>query len=126
MDKIQANIDQFKELKQNPNDGPVVMLNLLKFKQEGGQELYAKYVRESNKFVANVGGNVVYLGKPRELLNGSETWDVVMLVRYPSRKAFLQMANDPEYLKIHKLREDALDRVVLYATDEIKFRALVE
>ena len=32
---IQSNADQFKALKHNPNDGPVVMLNLLKFKPDG-------------------------------------------------------------------------------------------
>jgi uncharacterized protein (DUF1330 family) len=42
-----------------------------------------------------------------------------MLVKYPSRKAFLKMANNPEYLKIHSFRAEALESAVLYATDEI-------
>jgi len=48
-----------------------------------------------------------------------------MLVRYPSRKAFLEMANDPEYVKIHKYREEALERAVLYAMDETSARAVI-
>jgi uncharacterized protein (DUF1330 family) len=125
MSSIKTNVDQFKELLKNPNDGSVVMLNLLKFKAEGGAASYARYAKEADKFVSGVGGNMIYLGKAKELLNGVEAWDVVMLVRYPSRKDFLKMANDPEYLKIHKYREDALERAVLYATDEMGFREIM-
>ncbi len=66
-----------------------------------------------------LGGKSLYVGRAKELLNGDEAWDIVMFVQYPSRKAFLKMANDPEYLKIHKFREDGLVRAVLYATEEI-------
>jgi uncharacterized protein (DUF1330 family) len=125
MSPIQSNVDQFKELLKNSNDGPVVMLNLLKFKPNGGLASYARYAKEADKFVAGAGGKMIYLGKAKELLNGAETWDVVMLVQYPSRKAFLEMANNPEYLKIHEYREKALDRAVLYATDEMGFRELI-
>jgi len=65
------------------------------------------------------------LSRPKELLNGSEEWDVLMLIRYPSRKAFLTMANNPEYLKVHRFREEALERAVLYATDEITLREIL-
>ncbi len=122
MSPIQSNPDQFKELSRNPNDGPVTMLNLLKFKKEGGAESYARYARESNRFVEGVGGRLVFSGRPKELLNGSEDWDLVLLVRYPSRKAFLEMANDPEYLKIHAFRKKALERAVLYAMDQTDFK----
>ncbi len=118
------NMEQFKKLAKNPNEEPFVMLNLLKFKPDGGAESYARYARESTRFVEGVGGKIVYLGKPLELLNGQEEWDVVLLVQYPSRKAFLKMANDPEYLKIHVYREEALERAVLYATDPMMYKAL--
>jgi len=125
MSPIKTNQDQFKELLNNPSDGTVVMLNLLKFKAEGGRESYARYAREANKFVEDIGGKVLFLGKPKELLNGDETWDVLMLVQYSSRKAFLMMASNPEYLKIHSFREEALERAVLYATDEMTLRELL-
>ena len=49
-----------------------------------------------------------------------------MLVQYPSRKAFIEMANNTEYLKIHSFREEALENAVLYATDEIALRDLLQ
>lgn len=124
MNTIKSNPDQFKKLAKNPSDSPVVMLNLLRFKADGGLSSYLQYAKEANKFVEGVGGKVLYLGKPDELLNGEELWDLLMLVQYPSRKAFLQMANNPEYLKTHHFREEALERAVLYATDPVIFKDL--
>jgi uncharacterized protein (DUF1330 family) len=125
MSEVNMNADQLKELVQNPNDEPFVMLNLLKFKKEGGRESYIRYTKEANKFVEGVGAKLLFLSQPKELLTGAETWDVLMLIRYPSRKAFLSMANNPEYIKIHSFREEALDRAVLYATDEITLRDIL-
>jgi len=121
---IQPNTESLRQLADNPNQEPVVMLNLLKFKGEEGKNSYFRYTKEAGKFVEKVGGKVIYLGIAQEMIYGKEPWDAVMLVQYPSRSAFLQMANDPEYLKAHTLREEGLDRAVLYATDPIKFKDL--
>lgn len=125
MSATNMNMDQLKMLKDNPNQGPVVMLNLLKFKPDGGFESYQKYTQEAGRFVEKVGAKIIYLGKPRELLNGSETWDLLMLVEYPSRADFLKMANDPEYNKIHVYREEAVEKAVLYSTDRIRYREMI-
>jgi uncharacterized protein (DUF1330 family) len=125
MTGIKTNQDQFRELAANTNEGPFVMLNLLKFKNEGGREAYYQYIKESGPFVENVGAKVLYFGKAKELLNGTETWDIVMLVQYPSRKAFLKMANNPDYLRVHNFREKALERAVLYATDPATFKDII-
>jgi len=122
MSGIKNNEDQFKKLAANPNQKPFVMLNLLKFKTEGGRDSYFRYIKESAPFVEAVGAEVVYFGKPGELLQGTEEWDLLMLVKYPSRKAFLKMANNPDYLKVHEYRAAAVERAVLYATDPITFK----
>ncbi|MCE5211786.1 MAG: DUF1330 domain-containing protein [Deltaproteobacteria bacterium] len=126
MNTTKINQDQFREMLKNPSDKPFVMLNLLKFKKEGGKKSYARYLKEATRFVEGVGGKLLLFSKPKELLNGTQTWDLLMLVQYPSRNAFLQMANDPEYLKIHSFREEALEDAVLYATDEITPRDLLQ
>lgn len=126
MSTLKSNPDQFKALKHNSNQAPFVMLNLLKFKADGGEGHYARYMQEADRFVKGVGGRIVYLGAPREMLNGDQSWDILMLVEYPSRQAFLNMANDPDYLKIHQFREQALERAVLYATDPISAQALAK
>lgn len=121
---ITSNPDEFNKLAANPGEGPVVMLNLLAFRGAQGQASYSRYTKEAGKFVEGVGGKVLYLGRPNELLNGEERWDLLMLVQYPSRQAFLSMINNPEYLKTHRFREEGVDRAVLYATDPIKFKEI--
>ncbi len=125
MSGIENNKDQFRELAANANEGPFVMLNLLKFKKVGGREAYFRYIKEAGPFVEAVGAKVIYFGKPKELLQGKEDWDLLMLVQYPSRKAFLKMATNPDYLKVHELRAEGVERVVLYATDPVTFKAIL-
>ncbi len=120
MSPIKSNDEEFRRFENNTNQGPVVMLNLLKFKPDGAAD-YVSYTKVAGHAVANVGGKVLYLGKANELLNGDETWDYVLLIQYPSRKAFLQMINDTAYLKAHEHRLQACERAVLYATDPVKF-----
>ena len=125
MSGMTSNEDQFKKLADNPNEAPFVMLNLLKFKKDGGREAYFKYIGGSGSHVEKVGARVLYFGAANELLNGTEDWDIVMLVQYPSRKAFLEMINDPDYKKVHENRADALERAVLYATDPISYKDIL-
>ena len=66
---------------------------------------------------------MIFLGKPNELLYGDETWDLMMLVQYPSRAKFLEMANNPEYTSTRATRK-AAEKAVLYATDQIRFRTV--
>jgi uncharacterized protein (DUF1330 family) len=99
--------------------GPVTMLNLLRFKRDGGRESYNKYAAAIVPFLDKVGGTVVYFGQTATPLVAppSETpWDAVLLVRYPSRQAFCAMVADPDYQQITHLRTAALDAAVLQPT----------
>ncbi len=127
MSGIESNHGQFEKLaaEAETNEAPFVMFNLLNFKSDGGREAYLRYIAESAPHVQGVGAEVIYFGKANELLNGTEKWDVVMLVKYPSRKAFLQMANNPDYLKVHEHRAHALEKAVLYATDPATYKEII-
>ena len=123
MSAIVPNADQIRALATDPDRGPVVMLNLLKFKdraegEEGtGADAYRGYSDAVIKMVEALGGRVLWSGRPAHVLIGSEAdrWDAVALVQYPSRQAFLQMATSGEYQKIHTHREAGLERTVLIA-----------
>ena len=45
-----------------------------------------------------------------------QAWDAVLLVRYPSRKAFSDMVRDPDYQAGTHLRSGALVEAVLQPT----------
>jgi uncharacterized protein (DUF1330 family) len=102
-----------------PDDGgPVVMLNLLRFREDGGRERYAEYGRAFAPFAVKYGVEVVYAGEGGVALiaEPGQAWDAVLLVRYPTRAAFLAMLMDPDYLAITHLRSSALVEAVLQPT----------
>jgi uncharacterized protein (DUF1330 family) len=93
----------------DPEDGPFVMVNLLKFKEKAeypdgsepelsGREAYARYGVEVAKLVEGLGGSIRYSGAVTGLLLGEveELWDQVALAEYPSLAAFRAMAMSPE------------------------------
>ena len=103
-------------LEEAPDD-PVVMLNLLRF-ADGGRPGYEAYARGIQPFLEKVGARVVYFGDTSTTLvaPASHHWDAVLLVHYPSRRAFSAMVADPEYQRITSLRTAALSEAVLQAT----------
>jgi uncharacterized protein (DUF1330 family) len=126
MSAIRPNKQQFIELIESPDDEPVVMLNLLKFKPSAddgdasGASEYAKYGDSVVQMVEDRGGKVLWMGRADQTLIGdpSEGWDSVALVEYPSRKAFIDMVSTPEYEQAHEHRESGLERTVLIACTE--------
>lgn len=102
---------------QEDPGGPVVMLNLVRFK-EGGRASYDEYAKAVMPFLFKVGGQPLYAGDGSTALvaEPGQSWDAVLLVRYPSRAAFLQMVQDPEYQRISHLRTAGLHEAVLQAT----------
>jgi uncharacterized protein (DUF1330 family) len=99
------------------DDGrPVVMLNLLRF-APGGAEGYRQYARRVVPFLEEVGASLVYAGDcSTAMVSGSDEWDAVLLMHYPSREAFSRMVANPAYQEITHLRSDSLEAAVLQAT----------
>lgn len=98
--------------------GPVVMLNLLKLKADGGRAGYAEYARRVQPFLDAVGAQVLYAGDCSTTLVAPDghDWDAILVVRYPSRAAFSAMVANPDYQAITGLRSGSLDSAVLQAT----------
>ena len=107
--------DQFKQLMALPYEGPIVMVNLLKFK-EGGVESYARYEEVSLKSVQGVGGRLIYRGNYLMPVIGDDDWDEVIIVEYPSIAAFIEMQRNKEYQAAVHFRTDALVDSRLYLT----------
>ncbi len=116
----QLNQAGFAEFSARAEEGPVTMLNLLAFKPDGGAERYAEYGAAATPLVERVGGRIVFAGAPAAVLIGEVGWDLVALVEYPSRQAFLEMIGSPEYLEVAHLRTDALLRSELHPIDPAK------
>ncbi|MFN3583825.1 DUF1330 domain-containing protein [Phenylobacterium sp.] len=113
--------DQIAAFFGAPEDGPFVMVNLLKFKDRAeypdgsdahltGREAYARYGEAVSKLVEGLGGRIRYSGAVTGLLLGEveELWDAVALAEYPSLAAFQAMAMSPEMHAIEHHRKAGL------------------
>jgi len=108
---VMPNEDQIKEFGEQGEDKPIYMVNLLKFKEKAnypdkretdltGEEAYAIYAEEVAGHLEKVGGKPLFGGEVERLMLGEveDLWDKVAIAMYPSRKAMLQMINDPDYI----------------------------
>jgi uncharacterized protein (DUF1330 family) len=113
--------NQMVEFFGAPEDGPFVMVNLLKFKNKAeyadgsepdlaGREAYARYAAEVGKLITALGGGIRYSGAVTGLMIGEveELWDMVALAEYPSLAAFRKMATSPEMRAIEHHRSAGL------------------
>ena len=101
-------------------DEPVVMINLLEF-GPGGADSYQRYAKEVRPFLDSVGATVLYAGDASHVVAGDVEypwWHAIVVVRYPSRAAFVSMATSPDYRETaHVHREAALESTHLIATN---------
>ncbi|MFN8088569.1 MAG: DUF1330 domain-containing protein [Mycobacterium sp.] len=116
---LEANPDQFAALAARPADAPVVVVNLLKFKQDGGLERYLEYGNGLAAHLQRVGATIRFAGSTPAVLIGDGQkpwWDAILIVEYPTPAAFIDMVTSAEYAKVHEHRAAALDRGDLIAT----------
>jgi uncharacterized protein (DUF1330 family) len=108
----------FAAFAERSDDGkPVVMLNLLAFEPDGGEERYLEYGAAVAPMLEKVGGRIVFVGQPSPVLLGEHSWDLVALVEYPTRQAFLDMIGSEDYQAIAHLRTEALTKGELHPMD---------
>lgn len=116
---LEPTAEQFAALAARPADEPVVMINLLQFRADGGRQSYIRYAQEVTPHLQRVGGTVRYAGvSPSMVIGDGEKpwWEAIIVVEYPSPAAFLDMVSNEDYLKLHEHRAAGLDRGDLIAT----------
>jgi uncharacterized protein (DUF1330 family) len=121
---------QIKRVAQSEADGPVVMLNLLKFDKQAkdgegsGREAYERYGDEMQKIMDARGIKLLWRGRADSVVIGdddADDWDTVLLVEYPSRKVFLEMSGSKEYEGVGKHRTSALlDSRLIACTEQFR------
>jgi Uncharacterized conserved protein len=120
--KILPNDEQISGFLENPDLGPISMVNLLKFKKKAkyedgrdtnltGKQAYKIYSSEVINFVKKYGGEFLFAGSVSRLMLGEveDMWDAVAIAKYPNRKAMMDMTMDPGYQKIHVHRDAGLE-----------------
>ena len=104
-----------------PENGPVVMVNLLRFKRDSADGDVSRYSKAIPPLLKNVGGTILWAGDVEGAAYGdlhAKHWEFVVLVRYPSRTAFLKMVTSPEYAQANVHRENGVEDHVILASTE--------
>lgn len=122
---LAGNPDQFADFVRQAAEGPVHMLNLLRFRRRSragdqtGAQAYAMYGSLAAPFVEKHGGRLVWAGTPTQHLVGDMTfaWDSVLIVAWPQRQNLIDLGNDPGYQAIAHHRMNGLERTMLIALD---------
>ncbi|KAI5240265.1 SET domain-containing protein [Aureobasidium subglaciale] len=118
--KLELSPDMLKFMDQllKEHDGPVTMLNLLKFKPNGKQSYY-QYGQEFIKVAGKRGGDAKIVGNVIPADGAKSGWDEIAIVHYASIKHFCDMLAGEDYQAINeKFRLPALEDTLLVCTTE--------
>lgn len=112
VEPTQEQLAEIMALAGTDADGPIVMLNLNRYRDRGE---YLKYAAVAERVLAEVGGSVMWHADALATVIGDETdrWHEVIAVRYPSRRAFVALATHPDCLAAREHRVGGLERAAL-------------
>jgi uncharacterized protein (DUF1330 family) len=118
--------EQIEVLRSDPSPRPLVMLNLLKFRDRAqypdgrktdltGAQAYEIYAEAMRKIVEREGGKFLFAGDVKYLPIGevATLWDVVGLVQYPSPAVFAKIATSSEVATVGVHRTAGLEGQLL-------------
>jgi len=99
INKVSPSEEQIKGFFEPGAEGPIYMLNLLKFKDKAeyedgsetdltGAQAYARYSAEVSKILIKLGGGGMFNAKVERLMLGEveDLWDMVAIAMYPADK----------------------------------------
>lgn len=114
---VRPNAEQLAGFAEPGPEGPIYMVNLLKFKVKAeyadsrqtdltGEQAYNLYGQEVAKLLVAVAGGAMFSAGVERLMLGevAQLWDKVAIAMYPSRGAMLEM------MQMDKMREISVHR----------------
>lgn len=122
MPAFQPTAEQFRSFRDDPHDGPIVQVNLLKFRvksqypeghsnhgtDEPGAAAYQRYVDAFGVVAKDVDATCLSYGQTERYFIGQGDWDAVLVMHFPSRAAFIETLNHPNYNEMHHHRDAGL------------------
>lgn len=122
MPAFQPTANQFRAFRDDPYDGPVAQVNILKFKVKteyrpedpeygeaiSGRDAYMRYSEAFTVAAAEVGGTTLLLGDTERFFIGNGDWDAVLVNHFPNRQAFIATLNHKDYKEMARHREAGL------------------
>jgi len=132
MPSTEPNESQLAVFRAADQDEPITMVNLLKFRdwadygrvagqdaaaeRVSGRDAYQRYADVASAKIKQNGGHLFFVAPSQQLFVGdtpTDDWDMVALVHYPSRAAYLKGFDSPEYQDAIKHRIAGLEKRLL-------------
>jgi len=122
MPAFQPTADQFRAFRDDPYDGPVAQVNLLKFRVKAeygpddpehgeaisGEAAYMRYSEAFTEAAKEVGGSTLLLASTERYFIGQGDWDGLLVNHFPTRQAFIATLNHKDYKSMSRHREAGL------------------
>jgi hypothetical protein len=115
MSLVNPTAENIRDFAASAPDGPICMLNLMRFRPGVDQGAFFAELRRINEpFLERAEAEIVYRGSAGPDFVRDEKWDVVILVRYPNYSAFMNLVTDADWeaeagaLRKHSLAEARL------------------
>lgn len=122
MPAFQPTGEQFRAFRDDPHDGPIAQVNMLKFRvraeygpdepdhsdDEPGSVAYRRYVEAFRAAAGEVGGSCLLYGETERYFIGQGDWDAVLIMHFPNRAAFIETLNHADYQEMHRHRTAGL------------------
>ena len=99
--KINATPAFFDALAKQPDNGPTINLNFLRYRPRGDSSRYDLYGAVAGREIVGVGGDIILhaeaITNVDKIFEISDKWDGVAYAMYPRRAAYLQLQRDVDY-----------------------------
>ena len=114
--------DYAARLATTENDGDIYMLNLMAYRDEAdygpggergvsGREADDRYAPLG--VLAELGANVCFFA---DVVSATEPWDRIAVVRYRTRRSFVEMQSRPDFQAQHVHKDAGMDHTTIVAT----------
>ncbi len=117
-------------------DGPIWMVNLMKYRARAdyadGRETELTGMEADDLYLPSgpletVGAEIVFGATVEDqLLGDAPAWDRVGVVKYPTRRAFLEMQQLPEFQGLHVHKDAGMESTIVMGCHPMAGRAAVE
>ena len=137
--RVVPNEAQMQGFMEPGPEGPIYMVNLLKFKPMAeygdgrntaltGRQAYELYGAGVSKLIKEHGGSVTFAANVSRLMLGEveDMWDEVAIAMYPSRQAMLEMMMSPAMQEIGQHRAAGLEGQLNIETTAMRISGVSE
>ena len=123
--RIDKEYGLFLATRPEAEDGPIYMVNLMKYHEvaqysddttPGSQPISGREADDRynpSSILSRIGATIVFAGDVVGNADGPEDWDRIAIVRYPTRKSFIDMQSRKDFGEKHVHKAAGMKRTVI-------------